>query len=34
VIVAHYARPVVVIMDLSMPILDGFQGARLLKRVP
>ena len=31
VIVAHYARPVVVIMDLTMPILDGIQGARLLK---
>jgi CheY-like chemotaxis protein len=31
VIVAHYARPVVVIMDLTMPILDGIEGARLLK---
>ena len=31
VIVAHYARPIVVIMDLTMPILDGIQGARLLK---
>lgn len=25
VLAAHYARPVVVIMDLSMPILDGIQ---------
>ena len=31
VIVAHYARPVVVIMDLTMPILDGIQSTRLLK---
>jgi DNA-binding response OmpR family regulator len=31
VIAAHYARPVVVLMDLTMPILDGIQGARLLK---
>lgn len=31
VIVAHYARPIAVIMDLTMPILDGIQGARLLK---
>jgi CheY-like chemotaxis protein len=30
-IVAHYARPVVVVMDLTMPILDGIQAARLLK---
>jgi CheY-like chemotaxis protein len=31
VIVAHYARPVAVVMDLTMPILDGIEGARLLK---
>ena len=31
VIVAHYARPVVVIMDVTMPVLDGIQSARLLK---
>jgi CheY-like chemotaxis protein len=30
-IVAHYARPVVVVMDLTMPMLDGIQAARLLK---
>ena len=29
-IVAHYARPVVVLLDLMMPILDGLQTARLL----
>jgi CheY-like chemotaxis protein len=29
-IVAHYARPVVALLDLMMPILDGLQTARLL----
>lgn len=31
VIVAHYTRPAVVIMDVSMPVLDGLQATRLLK---
>ena len=31
VIVAHYTRPAVVIMDLAMPVLDGVHAARLLK---
>lgn len=31
VIVAHYARPAVVIMDVAMPVLDGVQAAKLLK---
>jgi len=31
VIVAHYARPALVIMDVAMPVLDGVQAARLLK---
>ena len=31
VIVAHYTRPSVVIMDVAMPVLDGVQAARLLK---
>ena len=29
-IVAHYARPVVALLDLMMPVLDGLQTARLL----
>jgi CheY-like chemotaxis protein len=29
-IVAHYARPVVALLDLMMPLLDGLQTARLL----
>jgi two-component system, cell cycle response regulator DivK len=31
VIVAHYTRPAVVIMDIAMPVLDGVHAARLLK---
>jgi CheY-like chemotaxis protein len=31
VIVAHYTRPAVVIMDVAMPVLDGVQAAKLLK---
>lgn len=31
VIVAHYTRPALVIMDVAMPVLDGVQAARLLK---
>lgn len=31
VIVAHYTRPSVVIMDVTMPVLDGVQATRLLK---
>ena len=31
VIVAHYTRPSVVIMDVAMPVLDGVQATRLLK---
>ena len=30
-IVAHYLRPAVVLMDLSMPVLSGIEAARLLK---
>lgn len=30
-IVAHYSRPVVVLMDLSMPVLNGIEAARVLK---
>ena len=29
-IVAHYARPAVALLDLMMPVLDGLQTARLL----
>ena len=31
VIVAHYARPAVILMDLTMPVLNGLEAARLLK---
>ena len=31
VIVAHYMRPALVLMDVAMPVLDGVQAARLLK---
>ena len=31
VIVAHYARPLVVLMDVTMPVLDGLEAARLIQ---
>jgi CheY-like chemotaxis protein len=31
VIVAHYARPAVIVMDVTMPVLNGIEAARLLK---
>jgi CheY-like chemotaxis protein len=33
-IVAHYARPAVALLDLMMPVLDGLQTARLLSESP
>ncbi len=32
--VAHYAKPAVVIMSVNMPVLDGIEAARLLKASP
>jgi CheY-like chemotaxis protein len=32
--VAHYAKPSVVIMSVNMPVLDGIEAARLLKASP
>jgi two-component system cell cycle response regulator DivK len=32
--VAHYARPAVVLMDINMPVLDGIEAARLMKASP
>ena len=31
---AHYAKPEVVVMGVSMPVLDGIEAARLLKASP
>lgn len=31
VIVAHYARPSAILMDLTMPVLGGLEAARLLR---
>jgi CheY-like chemotaxis protein len=34
VIAAHYALPAVVLMDLTMPVLNGVEAARLLRESP
>jgi two-component system cell cycle response regulator DivK len=31
VIVAHYLRPSVILMDLTMPVLNGLEAARLIR---
>ena len=31
---AHFAKPEVVVMGVSMPVLDGIEAARLLKASP
>ena len=31
VLVAHYARPSVVLMDVTMPVLNGIEAARLIR---
>jgi CheY-like chemotaxis protein len=31
VIVAHYVRPAVILMDLTMPVLSGLEAARLIR---
>jgi len=33
-VVAHYASPAAVLMDISMPVLGGIEAARLLKASP
>ena len=33
-IVAHYARPAIALLDLMMPVLDGLQTARILSDSP
>jgi two-component system, sensor histidine kinase len=33
-LVAHYAKPAVALLDLMMPVLDGLQTARLLSESP
>lgn len=33
-IVAHYARPEVAVLDMAMPVLNGLEAARLLKASP
>jgi CheY-like chemotaxis protein len=30
-VVAHYARPAAVLMDVTMPVLDGVEAARLIR---
>ena len=34
VIVAHYVRPSVILMDLTMPLLNGLEAARLIRASP